>query len=169
MLEHARIRVPAAEFRLGELTALPVGDHTVDIVVCALALTHVSDLRPVFAEFARVLKPGGDLVVADVHAEHVLLGSVPRMVTADGRRGVMPGHRHRAGDYLRAALPAGLVVRRCEEPLAGPQPPAADGLGEVAAGSWQTWPWSLLEVAPAAARAVFGGSPVTVVWHFTAP
>ena len=31
----------------------------------SLALTHVPELAPVLAEFARVLRPGGRLVIAD--------------------------------------------------------------------------------------------------------
>jgi SAM-dependent methyltransferase len=49
--------VPEGEFRLGQLQRLPVGDAEVDLVVCGLALTHVADLKPVIAEFARVLRP----------------------------------------------------------------------------------------------------------------
>jgi ubiquinone/menaquinone biosynthesis C-methylase UbiE len=41
----------------------------VDVIVCALALDHVASLEPVPAEFARVLCPGGDLVISDVHHE----------------------------------------------------------------------------------------------------
>jgi ubiquinone/menaquinone biosynthesis C-methylase UbiE len=65
MLEVARAKVGGADFREGELHQLPVADQSVDLVVCALALTHVSDLGPVLAEFARVLRPGGHLVISD--------------------------------------------------------------------------------------------------------
>ncbi|WP_141726016.1 class I SAM-dependent methyltransferase, partial [Actinacidiphila rubida] len=61
MLARAQERVPEGEFRLGELTRLPLADDAVDVVVCALALSHLPDLRPVFAEFARVLRPGGQV------------------------------------------------------------------------------------------------------------
>ena len=44
--------------------------------MCALALVHVPSLAPVLAEFARVLRLGGHLVISDVDHELVLLGSV---------------------------------------------------------------------------------------------
>ncbi|WP_241582192.1 class I SAM-dependent methyltransferase, partial [Rosenbergiella nectarea] len=75
MLARARAEVPGAGFRLGELTRLPVEDGAVDLVVCALALAHVPDLEPVLAEFARVLRPGGHLVISDMHPEVVARGS----------------------------------------------------------------------------------------------
>jgi SAM-dependent methyltransferase len=56
MLTRAHTRVPQAEFHVGDLHRLPVPDAEVDLVVCALALTHVPDLAPVLAEFARVLR-----------------------------------------------------------------------------------------------------------------
>lgn len=67
MLDVARAKVPSAEFREGRLEALPLDDASVDLVVCALALTHVEDLAPVYAEFARVLRAGGRVVTTDMH------------------------------------------------------------------------------------------------------
>jgi ubiquinone/menaquinone biosynthesis C-methylase UbiE len=40
MLARARVRVPEAEFLVGDLHRLPVADAEVDLVVCGLALTH---------------------------------------------------------------------------------------------------------------------------------
>jgi Methyltransferase domain len=76
MLARARGRVPAAGFLLGDLHRLPVPDGAMDLVVCALALVHVRALGPVMAEFARVLRPGGHLVVSDIHVLSLYLGGV---------------------------------------------------------------------------------------------
>jgi SAM-dependent methyltransferase len=67
MLDRARARVPSGEFRSGDLKRLPVADASADLVVCGPALAHVPDLSPVFAEFARVLRPGGQLMISDMH------------------------------------------------------------------------------------------------------
>jgi SAM-dependent methyltransferase len=166
MLEHARKRVPQAEFQHGDLHQLPVPDDHVDIVVCALALSHVADLRPVFTEFARVLRPGGHLVVTDVHQELVALGSVPRVGCADDEPGLLPASRHRASDYLNAALPLGLQVRRCDEPRMSGGDDRAVMAGDIATGPWEAWPWSLLGLVRAASAAVFDGTPATIIWHF---
>jgi SAM-dependent methyltransferase len=167
MLAVARPAVPQAEFRPGDLHDLPLPDDHADVIVCALALVHLADLRPVFAEFARVLRPGGHLVVSDVHQEQVALGSVPRARSETGERGLLPAFRHRAADYLRAALPLGFEVRRCEEPQ---PPPSAgtpgDGVEAVDVGPWDSWPWSLLDIVPAARAAAFDNKPSVMVWHF---
>jgi SAM-dependent methyltransferase len=159
----ARARVPAAGFARADLHRLPLADGAVDLVVCALALAHLPTLPPVLAEFARVLRPGGHLVVSDAHHELVLRGSVVHAPGPAGEPGLAPTYRHTAGDYLRAALPYGLRVRRCEEPRRemSPQPPPA----ELSPGDWADWPWTLLPLVPEASRAAWD-QPATIVWHF---
>jgi SAM-dependent methyltransferase len=50
-------------FRLGSAERIPAGDATVDLVWCRDVLVHVADLAAVYAEFHRVLKPGGRALV----------------------------------------------------------------------------------------------------------
>jgi ubiquinone/menaquinone biosynthesis C-methylase UbiE len=170
MLAHARRRVPDGEFHVAGLDRLPLPDDSVDVIVCALALVHVRDLKPVLAEFARVLRPGGDLVISDIHPELTTRGSA---ITARGPAGepcITATYRHQLGDYLRPALSLGFQVRRCEEPRAG-EPDGPDGpLPEPATetGEWPDWPWSLMAYLPTAVRAA-GGRPHLVIWHFQLP
>jgi SAM-dependent methyltransferase len=111
MLEHARRRVPDSGFRVGELDRLPLPDDSADVIACALALVHVPRLQPVLAEFARVLRPRGDLVISDMHHEQVTRGSVVTSLGPAGEPYIAGTYRHPVGDYLRAALSLGLQVR----------------------------------------------------------
>ena len=185
MLDRARVRVPQAEFVLGDVLQLPLADDAADVTVCALALAHLPALGPVMAEFARVLRAGGHLVISDIHHERIFLGSLVEALGPTGEPGLVPTYRHTAGDYLRAALPAGLQVRRCEEPRAPAEdsastpstersdpsryrrPPARERGEEVESGvgSWEEWPWSLMDLVPAATSAA-AGTPLTIIWHF---
>jgi ubiquinone/menaquinone biosynthesis C-methylase UbiE len=165
MLAHAQARVPDATFVQGDVHRLPLADDAVDIVVCALALVHVPLLAPVLSEFARVLRPDGHLVISDVHHELILLGSVVHALGPAGEPGLTPTYRHTAGDYLRAALPLGLRVRRCEEPLPNLADEAPPAPAEFDAGDWADWPWTLLPLVPAAALAAFD-KPSTIIWQF---
>jgi ArsR family transcriptional regulator len=69
MLDTARTRLAAftnARVEAGALEALPLDDESVDAACLTLVLHHVSDPGVVLAEAARVLKPGGRLVVTDM-------------------------------------------------------------------------------------------------------
>jgi SAM-dependent methyltransferase len=165
MLARARTRVPDGEFRVGDLYQLPVADATVELVVCALALTHVPALDPVIAEFARVLRPGGHVVIADMHPETVARGYIPCQRGPDGRPRRVASYRHLVGDYLRAALAAGLLLRRCEEPRVPREPRPA--VSEP--GPWEIWPWVLEDLVPEATLAANDGVPSMVIWDFQLP
>jgi ubiquinone/menaquinone biosynthesis C-methylase UbiE len=168
MLEVARAKVPGADFHLGELDDLPLPDASVDLVVCGLALAHVPDLAPPMAELARVVRPGGHVVITDAHHELVFRGSIVKALGPNGEPGLVATYRHTPGDFLRAALAVGLEVRACEEPglssrdsrSQAPPPPA-----EITVGAPEDWPWTLLPLVPAATQAAWW-TPGVIVWHF---
>ena len=67
------------EFREGRLERLPVESRTVDAVTSNCVINLVPDKGAVFAEIARVLKPGGRLVISDI----ILDGALPEAVAKD--------------------------------------------------------------------------------------
>jgi len=71
MLDAARLRlrgVKNVEFVEGELTRLPLADASVDAAVLALVLHHVERPDSALREAARVLRPGGVVLVVDMIA-----------------------------------------------------------------------------------------------------
>jgi ArsR family transcriptional regulator len=69
MLKAARRRTSAlgnVELRQGRLEALPLEDAACDAALLLLALTYVPEPAAVVREMARVLRPGGRAVVADL-------------------------------------------------------------------------------------------------------
>lgn len=73
--EAARAAGLAIDFHEGSLgEGLPFATEQFDLVVCALALCHVPDLVGAVAEFGRVLRPGGHLLITDFHPDVVAEG-----------------------------------------------------------------------------------------------
>jgi len=152
MLERAKARVPDVSFVEGDVCALPVPDGDADLVVCGLALTHLPALEPAMAEFARVLRSGGQLIVSDIHHTTLDLGGVASADTSDGRRAYLPVSRFLPSDYLAAAFAAGFEARFCAEPR------------------WPGGPWSGGPMAerwcPEAADLAYSVTPAAIIWQF---
>ncbi|WP_255148715.1 class I SAM-dependent methyltransferase [Halorarius halobius] len=64
-LHRARTNVPIAPLVHGDMRRLPFRANTFDVVVAKHSIAHVPDRHrhSVFAEFARVLRPGGHLLL----------------------------------------------------------------------------------------------------------
>ena len=121
MLEKARARVSHADFRIGELAALGLDAGSVDLAVCSLALTHLDDPAPAIAELARVVRPGGHIVLSDIHPLWVALGAQAAFRDVDERRGYVQNHVHWTGRYLEIFRMLELSVLGCHELPYGPE------------------------------------------------
>ena len=139
MLAKAREKLPQCAFREGDLEALPLEAASVDTVVCALALVHLPEVGRAIAELARVVRPGGRVIISDVHPFLVLLGWQAQFRTAVGGTGFMRLHPHLPSAYCEAFAAAGLRVRTCHEPRLTPESAvtvAAERLPEANRAAW---------------------------------
>ena len=142
MLQAARKRlhgIDNVDLRRGELEALPIDDGRLDAATLMLVLHHIAEPSKALSEVARVLKPGGRLIVVDMlphdrenyrqQMGHVWLGfseehtarllgdagfeSVTHRCTAAGRKIQRSGVVRRNGTPQNAAT----KTRRTRKPM----------------------------------------------------
>jgi SAM-dependent methyltransferase len=150
MLAHARERVPQATFVEGRLEALPVDDGRFDLAVCCLALSHCRQLAAPVAELARAVRPGGRVIITDLHPCMVQLGGQAAYVDVHGTPAFVRSYAHLHANYLRAFAAEGLDVHELFEP-----PPDRPWF------EMQTAAWSHV---PEAFQQAFEGIPAAIVW-----
>jgi len=63
----ARERLPGADIRVGLFESNPFEDNFFDVVLSKYAIQTSADIKPIFSEIKRVLKPGGILMYLVTH------------------------------------------------------------------------------------------------------
>ncbi|WP_424134315.1 class I SAM-dependent methyltransferase [Roseomonas chloroacetimidivorans] len=66
MLAEARRTLPGVTLIQGKAERIPLPDDSVDFLSMGYALRHVADLGAAFAEYRRVLKPGGTVLILEI-------------------------------------------------------------------------------------------------------
>jgi SAM-dependent methyltransferase len=153
LLARARALDPSGEYRAGRAEALPFANEAFDLVVSYLTLIDIPDVERAVGEMARVLRPGGALLIANLNG----FATTGRWVNdADGRRlhfaldrylesrperaswrGIDIVNWHRPlSFYMRILLGAGLLLRHFDEPA-----PVDDS---AEACDYRRVPWHLL-------------------------
>ncbi|MCG3136926.1 MAG: Ubiquinone biosynthesis O-methyltransferase [Phycisphaerae bacterium] len=114
---------------------LPAEDDTYDVVLLALVADHLDDLMGACCELQRVAKPGGEIIITMLHPAMNLKGITARFTDpADGSEVRVAAYEHTFGDYVMAALNAGLIIeeiveRRADAELVQQTPRAEKYLG----------------------------------------
>jgi ubiquinone/menaquinone biosynthesis C-methylase UbiE len=68
MIEVAKANVPQANFVVGDATHLPFQENSFDMITCSASFHHFPSPETFMKEALRVLKPGGKLLIAEIHA-----------------------------------------------------------------------------------------------------
>jgi SAM-dependent methyltransferase len=103
---------------------LPFASGSFDYVLCIDVLPHLPDTAPALAEFRRVLKPGGTLIVDSTNSVPLWTLAYPRYLGKRPHRwwriwraqGVLPEWRARIwhrprGEFFESVVRAGFVLR----------------------------------------------------------
>jgi len=115
--------------------AIPLEDHAVDLVVAFMSLHDMDDPGAALAEVARVLEPGGAVVLAIVHPlnrppephpDYFTPARVASTITRAGLTMTFEGVARPLEAYTRGLESANLVVEALREPRADPGALAPD-------------------------------------------
>lgn len=145
LLAVARARDPRGIYVKGTAERLPFADGAFDLVVSYLSLIDIPDVAAAIPEMARMLAPGGTLLIANLNGFNTACGDQGWIKDADGRRMHYPldhylqeramwieyrgirivNHHRPLGTYMRLLLDAGLTLTFFDEPRPSADTPAS--------------------------------------------
>jgi len=118
MLSQARkTRNGKINFIEGNLMAIPFKDTSIDLTICALALSHLPNIEKALSEFKRITRPSGHIIISDIHPWLVMLGCQAEFVDKTGKHGYILNHIHWHSNYLKSFKNLQLKVIECFEPV----------------------------------------------------
>lgn len=116
MLSKAKAENLKINFIKGNLEKLPFKDYSFDLVVCALTLTHLPNIKPAISELFRVLRPGGHVILSDIHPWIVAMGGQADFHDEKGNHGYITNYIHWHSKYFQNFKDTGFEVEQFIEP-----------------------------------------------------
>src|ERR1700761_4335463 len=117
MLEAARARGVYSSLREGEVGDTGLDSAAYDLVVSCLVDEHLADLRPLYAEAARLARPGGRFVLVGFHPHFIIASGMPTHFddAESGEPVAIETHVHLLGEHVAAGRAAGLELAELNE------------------------------------------------------
>ena len=158
LIRTARARDPDGAYVEAQAERLPFAGASFDLVISYLTLIDIPDIQAAIPEMARVLEPGGTLLIANLNSFNTACADTGWLKNRDGQRLHYPvdnyleeramwieyrgiriiNHHRPLNTYLRALLNAGLRLTYFDEPA-----PSADAPVSKAANYCRA-PWFLV-------------------------
>lgn len=114
------VALPRADLLAGRAEALPLPDGSGDFLSMGYALRHIADVSAAFAEFFRVLRPGGRLLVLEISKPEGRVGTavlkgymrtvVPVIARLVARQRATPELWRFYWDTIEACIPPATVI-----------------------------------------------------------
>lgn len=135
MLEKAKAKITSErvvffQTDIRERWNFPAGNF--DLVTCSLVLEHLENIDFVFAEAARVLKPGGHFYIGELHPFRQYQGSKARFETGGGGVFELECFVHHVADFFQAGRNNDFTCLELKEWFDDDDPPGAPRLLTIA-------------------------------------
>ena len=133
LLDAARARDPQGRYLQARAEALPLPDASFDLVVSYLTLIDIDDYAAAIAEMARILRPGGSLLIANLNSfstagdwaaegtaatGYLIDNYLDERAEWESWNGMLIRNWHRPmSAYMAAFLGAGLTLSHFDEPV----------------------------------------------------
>src|SRR5215469_3001275 len=105
----------AGRLTLADTRRLPFPDACADVTLCALSLGHMTPIEPAVRELARLVRPGGSLIVSDFHPGALQHGW-KRTFHNHGELYEVETHPYTTDQLLECAASGGLALQQLQEP-----------------------------------------------------
>jgi malonyl-CoA O-methyltransferase len=116
MIDIARKNCPSTEFKSVDLSAAKLESEYFDVIICALVLGHIQNLKPALDGLLKSLKPGGTIVITDFHP-FLTLSNSKRTFKDKGKTYEIPHHLHLFQEYIQSFHEHSVMINLLEEPF----------------------------------------------------
>jgi cytosine/adenosine deaminase-related metal-dependent hydrolase/ubiquinone/menaquinone biosynthesis C-methylase UbiE len=125
MLDRARRKLCSATvLHQSDSTPLPAPDASRDLVLASFVLSYIDDLAAFASDCARVLRPGGTLLLTDMHPRTAVERNWTRSFAAGDETVHLPAHSRPIDEIVATFARHGLAVSALEEvPFREPERP----------------------------------------------
>ena len=103
MLTQAAAKRVYDQLIVADMRSCGLGSDRYGLAMEALADEHIDDLGPLYAEAARITRPGGHFVLVGYHPHFLMLGVPTHFDRADGESVAIQCHVHLFADHVAAA------------------------------------------------------------------
>ena len=117
MLSQAQERGLYRNLTEGNITQTSLPDAAYDLCVQSLADEHLPELEPLYAEVARLTRPGGQFVIVGVHPQFFMQGMPTHFDRDSGETVTIRTYVHLLSDHVQSALAAGWTLQEMHEGL----------------------------------------------------
>jgi SAM-dependent methyltransferase len=116
MLAVARERGLHERLIEADVAATGLESGAYDLVIASLVDEHLRALEPLYAEAARLVRPGGHLVVVAFHPHFIMASGMPtHFKSVSGEPVAIETHVHLISEHVRSGLEAGFTLAEMHE------------------------------------------------------